>query len=408
MAIQVSSAEFRNPIYSGESFSLEIALTWIHLVAHQEHTNMFKQMLFPASRTLRAIFPHLPLREVDTLATGIRAPFFQEWLEQSQPGSEYWQTRSFDATVKEVEAPVNLIGGWYDIFLPWQLRDYRALRDAGKHPSLTIGPWEHTSPELNSFSIRESLTWLHAQLREDRSQLRAAPVRVFVTGANEWRELSDWPPPGSSPQRWHLQPGKALTPDLPPLSEPDRYRYDPANPTPALAGPLLGGKSLPTDNRRLEERADVLTYTSAPLGQDLDAIGPVQADLYVQSSLEHTDFFVRLCDVDTRGRSINVCDALLRVIPGRPAPLLDGTLRVSFDLWPIAHRFCTGHRLRLQISSGAHPRFARNTGSGEPLSTAAKLLVADQTIYHGPEHPSGIVLSVLPAGQMGSTTTPTI
>lgn len=180
-------------------------------MAHQEQTNLLKQLLFPASRTLRTVFPHLPLREVDTLATGTRVPFFQEWLEQSQPGSEYWHTRGFDATVKEVEAPVNLIGGWYDIFLPWQLRDYRALRDAGKHPSLTIGPWEHTSSKLNYFSIRESLAWLQSHLREDRSQLREAPVRVFVTGANEWRDLSDWPPPGSIQQRWHFQPSKALS-----------------------------------------------------------------------------------------------------------------------------------------------------------------------------------------------------
>jgi len=377
-------------------------------MANQEHTNLLKQILFPASRTLRAIFPHLPLRESDTLTTGTRVPFFQEWLEQNQPGSEYWQPRVHDSTVKDVKASVNLIGGWYDIFLPWQLRDYRTLRDAGKQPSLTIGPWEHTSPELNYFSIRESLTWFHTQLSEDRSPVREAPVRVFVTGANEWRDLSDWPPPGAIQQRWHLQPGKALTPDLPPLSEPDRYRYDPANPTPMLAGPQLGGKSLPTDNRRLEERADVLTYTSAPLDQNLEVIGPVQADLSVKSSLEHTDFFVRLCDVDTRGISINVCDALLRVIPGRPASLPEGTLRICFDLWPTAHRFRAGHRLRLQISSGAHPRFARNTGSGEPLATAAKLLVADQTIYHDPEHPSGIVLSVLPSGQMGEPRTPAV
>ena len=408
MAIQVSSAEFRNPIYAGEAFSLELTLAWTHLVAYQERTNLLKQLLFPASRTLRAVYSHLPLREVDLLATGRKAPFFQEWLEHDQPESAYWRQRSFEANVKEVASPVNLVAGWYDIFLPWQLRDYRALRDAGKCPFLTVGPWAHTTSELNFFSIRESLAWLHAHLREDRSQLRAAPVRVFVTGANEWRELNDWPPPDAIQQRWYLQPGKGLAPELPPISEPDRYRYDPANPTPVLAGPLLGGKSLPTDNRRLEERADVLTYTSAALDQELDVIGPVQTHLSVRSSLEHTDFFVRLCDVDTQGRSINVCDALLRVSPGRPAPLLDGTLYINFGLWPTAHRFCAGHRIRVQISSGAHPRFARNTGSGEPLATAVKLLRADQTIYHDPERPSGIVLSVLPTGQTSLDTNFTV
>ncbi len=395
MAIQVSAAEFRGQTYAGESYSLDTTLSWTHLMANQEHTNIFQQLLFPAHRKLQPLFSHLPLRDADKLATGQHAPFFQEWLEYNEPGAEYWKVRSFDDTVKDVTAEINLLGGWYDIFLPWQLRDYRVLREAGKQPYLTIGPWAHSSNESIFYGIRESLTWLNAQLRGDRSGLRQSPVRIFVTGANEWRNFSDWPPPGAQEQRFHLQPGGALAPDLPPTSEPDHYRYVPANPTPQLSGPLLAGKALPADNRSLEARSDVLTYTSAPLDQDLEVIGPVQADLYVKSSLEHTDFFARLCDVDLQSKSINVCDALLRIVPGRPAPEGDGTLRVIIDLWPTAHRFHAGHCLRLQVSSGAHPRFARNTGSSEPLATATKLLVANQSIYHDPRHPSGIVLSIL-------------
>lgn len=395
MAIQVSTSEFRSQTYPGGAFSLDTALSWTHLVANQEHTNLFKQFLSPPERKLRPIFSHLPLSAADKLATGEHAPFFQAWLENTEPGSDYWKTRTFDQNVKDISAPINLLGGWYDIFLPWELHDYRTLRDAGKQPYLTIGPWAHSTPASMFTGVRETLIWANAYLRDDRSQLRAAPVRIFVTGANEWRDYPDWPPPGVQDQRFHLQPGGALAADLPPASEPDRYRYDPANPTPALAGPLLAGKALPTDNRPLEARPDVLTYTSAPLEQDLEVIGPVQADLYVKSSLEHTDFFARLCDVDLQGKSINVCDALLRVKPGQPAAQSDGTLHITFDLWPTAHRFGAGHCLRLQVSSGAHPRFARNTGSGEPLGSATKLLIANQSIYHDPEHPSGVVVSVL-------------
>jgi putative CocE/NonD family hydrolase len=192
----------------------------------------------------------------------------------------------------------------------------------------------------------------------------------------------------------HLQPGGGLAAETPPASEPDHYRYDPADPTPAVSGPLLTGNSVPTDNRQLEARPDVLTYTSAPLERDLDVIGPVQAELFVRSSLEHTDFFARLCDVDAQGKSINVCDALLRVVPGQQPVTADGCLHITIDLWPTAHRFLRGHRIRLQVSSGAHPRYARNTGSGEPLASATKLVVADQSIYHDPDHPSGIVLSI--------------
>lgn len=393
MGIQVSTAEFRSQTYAGEAYALDTTLSWTHLMASLEQSRAMRQMS-GASRKLRPLFSHLPLRDLDELATGKHAAFFQEWLEHNEPGDPYWQSRDFSATVKAITIPINLVGGWYDIFLPWMLRDYRSLREAGRQPYLTIGPWAHSSFGLIKASLHETLAWFRAYLLGDRSRLRQLPVRLFVTGANTWREFPDWPPPGVVSQRFHLQPGRGLATELPPASEPDHYRYDPTNPTPAVAGPLLMGKAMPTDNRQLEARPDVLTYTTNPLERDVEVIGPVQVDLFVRSSLEHTDFFARLCDVDQHGKSINVCDALQRLVPGRPDSLPDGTLRVTFDLWPTAHRFRKGHRIRLQVSSGAHPRYARNTGSGEPLATASKLIVADQSIYHDPEHPSGIDLSI--------------
>jgi putative CocE/NonD family hydrolase len=148
------------------------------------------------------------------------------------------------------------------------------------------------------------------------------------------------------------------------------------------------------DNRALEARPDVLTYTSAPLAGDLELTGEVVADLFVASSREHTDFFARLCDVSASGRSENICDALLRLGPGRPERQPDGTIRVRFTLWPAAHSFSRGHRLRLQVSSGAHPRYARNTGTGDPLGTAVNLVPAQQQVFHDPGHPSALTLPV--------------
>src|SRR6266480_346423 len=113
----------------------------------------------------------------------------------------------------------------------------------------------------------------------------------------------------------------------------------------------------PKDNRSLEARADVLVYTSAVLEQDMEVIGPVSAELYVRSSLEHTDFFARFCVVEASGKSINLCD---------------GILHVSIEVWPTAYHFRKGQRIRIQVSSGAHPRFVRNLGSGEPLPTGTK------------------------------------
>lgn len=392
MATQVTTADFRAPFYAGESFSLETALTWVHQVATQEKRLAYLRQA-RAGRKLKAIMNQLPLRDLDRLATGGPVPYYQEWLARSAPGDGYWKGRGFAATLDRVTARVSMVGGWHDFFLPLQLRDYAALRASGHEPYLTIGPWRHADQAALGTWITESLAWLRAHLAGDRSGLRAEPVRIFVSGVEEWRQLPGWPPP-ADPQRWHLQPDGALAPGLPAPGEPDRYRYDPADPTPNLAGPVGYTGQARVDNRMLEARPDVLTYTSAPLAGDLEVMGEATADLYVRSSLEHTDVFARLCEVDPAGRSVNVCDALLRLVPGRPAPEPDGTIRVRFSLCPAAHRFRRGNRLRLQVSSGAHPRYVRNTGTGEPLGTGATLQVADQQVYHDPDHPSAIVLPV--------------
>jgi putative CocE/NonD family hydrolase len=189
--------------------------------------------------------------------------------------------------------------------------------------------------------------------------------------------------------------GGALAPDAPAASDPDRYRYDPADPTPSVGGTTLGRAAGRKDQAALEARDDVLVYTSAPLARDVDAIGPVRAELFVRSSLAHTDFFVRLCDVDPPGVSHNVCDGILRLRPGAAEPVAGGGERIEVALWPTAHRFRRGHRLRVQVSSGAHPRFARNPGSGEPLATATTLVAADQEVFHDPARPSALVVTSL-------------
>jgi putative CocE/NonD family hydrolase len=148
------------------------------------------------------------------------------------------------------------------------------------------------------------------------------------------------------------------------------------------------------DNRSLERRPDVLTYTTTPLESGLEAIGPVRAEVFISSSCEHFDVFVRVCDVDRLGVSRNVCDALERIGPGAERDAA-GVIRVRFALWPMAHRFRRGHRIRVQVSSGAHPRYARNTGTGEPLVSATRLVAADQEVFHDPEHPSAVTLTVL-------------
>ena len=393
----VTASQFHGQGYGGGSIALASALSWVVIVAAQERRFATLRMLMGLRRLPRVV-DSLPLAELDALTTGRPLGFYAEWLSHSARDDPYWAARDFSASVREVTAPVQLVGGWYDIFLPWMLEDHAALESAGRSPQLIVGPWTHTSPGLLEASMREGLAWLRAHLLGDRRLLNDAPVRVFVGGAQEWRELPAWPPPDARTLRLHLHAGGGLGVDPPADSPPDGYRYDPASPTPSLGGPVLLERAPVVDNRPLEARADVLTYTSEPLDADLDVIGPVGADLRVRSSLDFFDVFARVCDVDEAGVSLNVCDALERVAVEGSEAGPDRVVRVAFPLWPTAYRFLAGHRVRVQVSSGAHPRYARNPGTGEDPATSSRLLTADQEVFHDPAHPSSVSLSLVDGG----------
>ncbi|MGC5017983.1 CocE/NonD family hydrolase [Micromonospora sp. DT47] len=391
----VTASATRDSTYAGESFALDTVLTWAELLQAQTVPWLARQWeLKRGQPRLAAALAHLPLVEADRIATGVSVPFFQEWLRHHTPDADYWRARVFGDRIADVRAPVAMVSGWHDIFLPAQLDDYAALRAAGGRPRLTVGPWTHGSSGLFVAALRDGLDWLDAHLA-GRPTSRTAPVRVHVGGdGGGWRDLPDWPPP-ATPTAWYLHPGGELATAAPVPSPPDGIWYDPADPTPSLGGPLLvAQRAGPVDNRPVEARADVLTYTSAPLRAPVEVIGPVSAEVHVRSELSYLDVFVRLCDVDHRGRSWNVCDGLVRVAPGRFPTDAAGVVRVPVVLWPTAHRFAAGHRLRVQLSGGAHPRYARNPGTGEPLGTAVTLRAGRREILHDPGYPSAVRLPV--------------
>ncbi|MGD8794695.1 MAG: CocE/NonD family hydrolase, partial [Anaerolineae bacterium] len=403
--IMVASAENFSVSHPDGAFGLETRLRWcqgIH-IQNRLHRRPLREQLVQrffghAEDRLRAAFDHLPLLEADVVAAGERLPFYRDIVTHDRPDDAYWTARDHRAAVGRGDTPVHLVGGWYDYYLRGLLRDYGTLRAAGHRPYLTIGPWHHAHPALVRAGLQEGLAWFDAQLKGDPRGLRAGPVRLYVMGAGEWREMEDFPPP-SKPVRYYLHDGARLAPEPPTSgSPPDSYRYDPADPTPALGGALLAFRGAgPQDNRPLEARADVLCYTTPPLDRELEVIGPVQLELYARSSLAHTDFLGRLCDVAPDGTSTNVCDGLFRVAPERGEVQADGCLCLQIDLWATAYRFRRGHRLRLHVSSGAHPRWSRNLGTGEPLATGVRMAVAEQTVYHDRLHPSALVLPVVEA-----------
>ena len=383
------------------AFAADMLLRWVQNLDNQQRTNGWLGWLrnnrFSAmaqERALQRAFNHLPLSEGDRLVAGRTVQFYQDWLVHRDVNEPYWKRVNLGAQAQRVTAAVHLVGGWYDILLRETLDDYQALRLAGRWPHLTIGPWTHWDRAVLREAMYQALAWFDAYLKGDRRSLRTNPVRFYLMGENRWCELESWPPP-AQPQTIYLHPGGRLAFEPPTEdSAPDVYRYDPQDPTPAIGGPMMNQSAGRVDNRRLEARSDVLCFTSQPLEKTLQVVGPLRLTLYVRSSLEYTDFFGRLCDVQPNGRSYNVCDGLLRLVPEVGETQPDGTRRIEVELWPTAYSFLPGHRLRLQVSSGAHPRWNRNPGTGEPLASAVRLLPADQQVYHDPQHPSALTLPV--------------
>jgi len=400
LSIQGSASQFHGQSFPGGSMSLETSAQWLVMIALQERGLAPLPM---ASRLLRlrSLLSGPSLEDLDRRATGGEVAWFRQALSSRGREDDYWVARDFSAGVPKVKARVQMVTGWYDAFVPWQLEDFAELQRAERQPHLIIGPWTHTAEGLAGAGVREGLAWLRGHLLGDRRLIDPAPVRIFVTGERTgggWRELGRWPPAEGAERRLWISGGGGLAWEPPAAGTggSSRYRYDPADPTPSLGGPVMIVTKPVRDNRPLEARADVLTFTTAPLRGAVEAIGPVRVELWARASEPHFDLFARVCDVDQRGASWNVCDALASVAPGRfERSDEDGAWRVRFGLWPMAHRFAAGNRIRLQVSSGAHPRYVRNPGTGEdPLSASIQRAV-DVELVHGPECPSSLVLPIM-------------
>jgi hypothetical protein len=392
----ITSAENYTVSHPNGAFGLETRLRWsqglvrARQLSRQPLLAKFRRQFFEsAEETLQAAFNHLPLLDADEIATGQPVPFYREMLAHNNVSDGYWTSRDHSHAVAQLEAPVHLVGGWYDYYLPGLLRDYMTLKNAGRHPHLTIGPWYHASAAGLMTGLREGLDWFEQQLKERQDAERNHPVRIFVMGADQWRQMDEFPPP-SRPEDYFLHSGGLLSTDIPQNETgSSTYIYDPADPTPALGGALLAFKGAgPVDNRPLEARPDVLCFTSTVIREPIEIIGPAGLTLHVRSSRPHTDFHGRLCDVFPDGRSINICDGLIRLAPGSSQDRHGGALRITIELTPTAYRFLPGHRIRLQVSSGAHPRWNRNLGTGEDESTAVTMVAAEQTVFYGRGHPS--------------------
>lgn len=397
LVLLITMPDFGAITWDNGAFALRNALGWTRMMDRMRRGPLALLGMALPDRKLEKAFDALPLSVGDAAVLGARNAWYQDWVRHEDLTDEYWTQQSHTASVADVTAPVMMLSGWYDIFLPWQLRTYAQLVAAGRAPQLTVGPWGHTSREMAAPTHAESVAFLREVFTGEDAGRRTR-VRAYLTGADEWHDLASWPPPGSDVHTTFLREGGGL--GRQPAGDVTRFTYDPADPTPALGGPSLSPDTAPADNAAHERRHDVAVFRGEVLAAPVTIGGEPVARLRIRSSAPSFDVFVRLTDVHPDGRSMTVCDGIRRIgsiatTATDPAPDADGFRVVEVALWPAYHRFAVGHRIGLQVSSGAHPRYARNPGTGEPAFTAEATVVAHQEISHDGPSASRIDLPVV-------------
>ena len=404
MVVALSTSVRKFSWYPGDSLALEVIIPWdLGAVHFNKPTSgnivddVTPEAVERRMTELRAGFDHLPLGDVIRHLTGEDLPLYHDQLAHGAPDDPFWAAVDFRGMLTDWDVPILLVDGWHDYPLPGVLADYAILRDAPAPVHLRVGAGGHLGGGGEGGMTDAPLDWFDTYLRDVPGLLSERPVALHVQGDGGWREFDDWPPP-ATPTDWYLHPDGRLATEAPTrrVGSPTRYRYDPADPTPAIGGiGMLTGGAI--DNRALEARDDVLVFTSDALDDALELVGPVTATVHLESALDHVDVFVARLRRAPRRPSLNVCDALQRFTPAddRHATPTACSPR-AFDLWPIGHRFAAGHRLRIQVASGSHPVYARNLGTGEPAETAVDMVANDVAVHHAPGRESKVVLPHLP------------
>lgn len=392
--ITVGPHDMSGPRWGAGSFGINDFLGWSDLVAHQEEPGRVRAFVrrLRARRALARATAALPAGEASRALLGAGAPWFESWLEHPEHDDPFWAPQQLHQALERTEIPVLLLSGWQDLFLEQTLEQYRALNRRGVPVAMTIGSWTHTQLMTKGAptAIRESLDWLDTHLA-GRGATRRSPVWIQVNGGG-WLNLTHWPPAMPEQVRY-LQPGGRLGDAVPPdTAYPSRFIYNPADPTPTIGGRLLAREGGYRNDTRLGQRADVLTFTGDILSQDVYVLGSPILELSHSCDNPYNDLFVRISEVNGKGRSHNVSDGYLCGAPD------SGTVTIELDA--IAHRFRAGSRIRVLVAGGSHPRFARNLGTGEPMISGRRLQSATHTVNLA----EGASRLVLPAGPQPPST----
>jgi len=368
----------------------------------------------------------LPLVEADDVAYGDNR-VYNEYVRNSVPG-EFWRRMSVDDKVQKIRVPALLVAGWNDPFVEAMLDDYNRMRlsggsDLARQSRIIIGPWEHntrTKFEALDYGRQSRFTrimihvlrWYDYWLKgENNGILEEDPVMLFVMGDNTWRSEKQWPSERTAYVNYYLrsdgdagEKGKSgkLSGTKPGDERFDTYIYDPENPVPTIGGEAVYENMFPgpADQHSIEQRPDVLVYTSEPLRNDMEITGNVSLVLYVSSSAGDTDFVARLCDVYPDGKSIGLTTGIVRARyrASLESPELlenDKVYPLEINVGATSNVFKKGHRIRLHVTSSDFPRFDRNLNTGDEIGITSKMLKASQRVYHETDRASYLVLPVI-------------
>lgn len=379
---------------------------------------------------LDAAYRTLPLREMDWVLGRYLQPW-RDWFDHPTL-DEYWQQQTYQESLLDARVPILHVSGWYDDVLVGTLENYtnmsQGARDAATRgrQRLLIGPWGHRvnaarqlgavdfGPEAVIDFERLQLRWFDRWLKGMRNGIETEPpVRVFVMGENQWHDEQEWPLARTEYVNFYLHSsGHAnsaagdgtLSTQLPAEGPPDHYRFDPSDPVPFITEPEYSQLGGPDDYRPIELRDDVLVYTGPRLNEPLEVCGPLKVKLYAASSAPDTDWIARVLDVHPDGYAQRLNEGIVRARfrhgLDRERLLAPGRIEeYTIDAWATCILLAPEHRLRLEISSSAFPRFDVNLNTGGPIGWETEGVVAEQTVFHSQEHPSHLVVPVVPRRQ---------
>jgi putative CocE/NonD family hydrolase len=432
--------------YVGGAFSLAFIVSWVQpLLAIPD---LIKRNAIASATTLAhrsndfpGLYSTQPLGEFPLLRDVGAAPYFFDWLEHDTR-DDYWKRISIRDRHDKILTPGLHFGGWYDTFVEGTIENFCALAalaegDQMRAQRLVIGPWKHIpwTQYTGSVDFGDSgrnivddlqVSWFNYWLKGEGNLSDWAPLRLFRMGDNKWCDYDAWPPSNASEQKYFLRSsgsamslsGDGTLMDFAPGEEEpsDVFVFIPSMPAPSAGGRSCCVSDVapigPMCQTHIETRNDVLIYSTPPLVEDLEVVGTIVLVLYAATDAVDTDWTAKICDVDTDGRSINLCDGIIRARYREslehptfiePKKIYEYRIKVGST----ANLFKRGHRIRLEISSSNFPMFDVNPNNGQRTGEATTLAgrVATQVVFHDALRPSHLIIPVVGIASNTNTST---